>query len=1700
MTTNANVNVNVKANGSNKTKSAIKGVSNEVDKLDSKSNRLTTTQASAGRAFSQQARGLGGLVGAYAGAAASVFALQQAFAALQRATQSEEIVRGTITLANEIGSNGNKILAKIQEITKGQLTLAEAAQNANIALSAGFGGEQLERITGVALKASRALGRTLTDAFQRLVRGAAKLEPELLDELGIFTRIDPAVEKYARQLNVATSSLTNYEKRQAFINEVIEEGERKFSIINTVLPTTQQSLEELSAKVIDLATKVGQAVAGPLSSLADFFSQTPGNIGALAAVLSVQIFSSLSAGISSFVTESGQSIDRFFTRIEEKAKNIRLFGKNTIKDNLNTLDNTKAEFEGNKGFTGGKNAFGGKLSPSQFNNLIDNADSLTNQQIRETTPLIKAQIEQENKFIATKQKYLTVQGRTKEQIDAANRSIERATRRVKALEVSYINLNTVMNNSSGLSKGIARSADFIGAAFRRTGLAISAAVSLANKFFLVGSTIQFIASLFGVDILDSVIKFFKSLTEEIDRAKEGAQALAATTFISKNSNLEKLSKELDLDREAREKLAEKYSDVNKQIIEGLTNTSGIRQQFANQLAKDNGTNFAGRNEFRPNKEQFEQAQALSKEEVLRLGVLNQIERLNQTITRLKNKQTKLSGEELRSSRLEVATLEEAVKNLESGKTQLSGIIEEISRTAGIPIQQVADLALQGFIKFNDQVATIGFGGIQASISEISDKGLPKLKTGVGNLVSELGKSINASKSFSDSFASGSLDAERAAQKLTAITTITSELVKLQEAYTNEYGELDPKLVAIINRLKDQGKEARKITQELQAIEQLSVNITKAFSSQISLVDNLESSGIINLFNGKFAENGIEIAANKAENLVTAINIAKQGSIELAALQKEAASRGEKDLEQNAKIVALGNLRKTTEKALFGAFLKSKEEIQKIAIAEEKRLRESLQQLDIEKQKLEIQKLSNNILLSQEAYDNRNKALEALLTKENALLDISKAYNETQNIKFKKQQQINENKVEELNLANKLLDTELKGKELAIERAALLRDLRLQRTADNQANFPNFGTREDRRNLIAEQAASNLEKELNLINLRIEAEKKKFDNESRIINLEIDNLEAEKTFKAKDNSQKAALLLREKQISEQKSINEQKNLINRLDILDQEKIRADAELAIKKQEIDINKTNKLAALELEKTRLLTVQKEIQALTQFPIELARIFNEFIKTLAGFYGTSNPSLISVANFDEQIDSLNSSIKTSIEQLDSTINATKDLAATQADAATQEANTQDKLRSLKARAIQDEILDIGELAKLQAELNDIKISNLNRENAAELAALQIKIDNKRKEIGINEEEFKNTITQLENEQIKANSNHSLTMSNLREQGDALRLLSDDISSVLKNKIGTGIQDLSKAYFDGTLTMDNFKEGARDLFVGILDGIREKVTDRLIVKPVEDMIGSVFGDLFGSEERGNSRDLPLYTSDVSLGASKSIKSEVLSAAENSDKAVTETINKNKEQTTGFFDSVFGENGLLSRGLSSFGNTATKVFDFLGSSLSSALGSSGGSSSGFGSILGLIGTGISSMFGGGAGFTAGSNVGTSSALSVAQYGILDGRTMAAGGPVRYMAAGGPNLLRDSVPAMLEPGEFVMNKRASQDIGLNNLRNMNRGGSGGQPDVKVNIVNNGTAQQTDGQPQVSFDGKQFVIDVVLKDFRNNGPIRKGLRSV
>lgn len=307
-----------KSTGINKVTKDLDSVSKSTERLGRQQTRLGQASAASGRQFSAQAAGLGGLVAAYAGAAATIFAITAAFDALNRAARAEQTITGVNALANAIGESGPEIIKGLQEITKGQLSIVQTAELANLALSSGFSADQINNLAEISLKASRALGRDLTDSFNRLVRGVTKLEPELLDELGIFTRIEPAAEAYAAAVGKTVSQLSNFEKRQAFANAVAEEGSQKFRDIDTSANTSSESLEKLSATISNIGISVGGFIAKVIAPLADALTgNLIASIGAFGILAKTVFGTTLREAQGSLQSFSG-SVDSLGDKITDK--------------------------------------------------------------------------------------------------------------------------------------------------------------------------------------------------------------------------------------------------------------------------------------------------------------------------------------------------------------------------------------------------------------------------------------------------------------------------------------------------------------------------------------------------------------------------------------------------------------------------------------------------------------------------------------------------------------------------------------------------------------------------------------------------------------------------------------------------------------------------------------------------------------------------------------------------------------------------------------------------------------------------------------------------------------------------------------------------------------------------------------------------------------------------------------------------------------------------------------------------------------------------------------------------------------------------------------------------------------------------------------------------------------------------------------
>jgi hypothetical protein len=241
------------------------------------------TGASA-RDFANQAQGLGGLVRLYATLAANIFAASAAYTALSNAADTTNLVKGLDMLGAASGRSLGTLSKRLVEVTDGAVSMREAMTATAQASSAGMTNKNIERLAQVAKNASLALGVAMPDALSRLSRGIVKLEPELLDELGLFTKIGPATERYALEIGKSVGALTDFERRQAFANAVLEEGEKKFGALSEA---ASNPYDKLLATLKNVLQSGGELINKVLTPIVSLLAESPTALGAVIAGLGV---------------------------------------------------------------------------------------------------------------------------------------------------------------------------------------------------------------------------------------------------------------------------------------------------------------------------------------------------------------------------------------------------------------------------------------------------------------------------------------------------------------------------------------------------------------------------------------------------------------------------------------------------------------------------------------------------------------------------------------------------------------------------------------------------------------------------------------------------------------------------------------------------------------------------------------------------------------------------------------------------------------------------------------------------------------------------------------------------------------------------------------------------------------------------------------------------------------------------------------------------------------------------------------------------------------------------------------------------------------------------------------------------------------------------------------------------------------------
>jgi PAS domain-containing protein len=317
------------AKGSNKITIEVNGVNitgtkKELDKLlasqnkVSKSNeQLNKTNVSARRGlhgtanmssnvtknFSKMQQGMesggssGGLVRAYALLAANVFALSAAFGVLSRGAQVDTLISSMERLEVVSGKSIRSIARDLQEASGFGMDFAASLRSTSLALSAGFESKQIFELGEVARNAAVSLGRNLPDALDRIFRGVIKVEPELLDEIGLFVRVNEAAAKYASSLGIAVGDLTEFQKRQAFANEAIEQGQSKFQAFEDI---QIDPFAQLATTFSDMTQNILSLVNKGLGPLIKMLSENKVLFGQLFLIVALQLTKMVIPAIGAF--------------------------------------------------------------------------------------------------------------------------------------------------------------------------------------------------------------------------------------------------------------------------------------------------------------------------------------------------------------------------------------------------------------------------------------------------------------------------------------------------------------------------------------------------------------------------------------------------------------------------------------------------------------------------------------------------------------------------------------------------------------------------------------------------------------------------------------------------------------------------------------------------------------------------------------------------------------------------------------------------------------------------------------------------------------------------------------------------------------------------------------------------------------------------------------------------------------------------------------------------------------------------------------------------------------------------------------------------------------------------------------------------------------------------------------------------------
>ena len=188
---------------------------------------------------------------------------------LDKGSQFKEVQNSFRNMAAAQGQDADMLLEKMKKLSDGTVSELNLMKQANQALMLGLPVERFGDMLNIARSSAKATGQSMDYMLTSIVTGLGRGSKLMLDNLGIVFDINKAYEEYARKLGRAANSLTDAEKKQAFINKALEIGSANAKAAGSAALSSSERWQQVAVKFDDIATKLSTRMLPLMEKLAD---------------------------------------------------------------------------------------------------------------------------------------------------------------------------------------------------------------------------------------------------------------------------------------------------------------------------------------------------------------------------------------------------------------------------------------------------------------------------------------------------------------------------------------------------------------------------------------------------------------------------------------------------------------------------------------------------------------------------------------------------------------------------------------------------------------------------------------------------------------------------------------------------------------------------------------------------------------------------------------------------------------------------------------------------------------------------------------------------------------------------------------------------------------------------------------------------------------------------------------------------------------------------------------------------------------------------------------------------------------------------------------------------------------------------------------------------------------------------------------